>query len=567
MFLLDEFPTKKMPTGAELFIASLKKLGTSHIFTLVGDHLNEILRVADREGLSIVDTRHESAAVHMADGWGRITRTPGVSMVTGAPGHTNSITGIATAYYTGSPLLAVSGMSSSKLRDRFAFQDMDQLALVQGITKYAAVPADAGQIPFYVYRAFLESMTGRSGPTHLSVPVDLLTAQVETHAPLPRGPVQVRRPGPEPTDLERAIEVLESAERPAVIAGSGAWWADAGAALEAFLEKTSLPLFTIGLARGLVSDEHPLCFGYADPTLNRAAEQSLQQADVVLVIGKKLDYRLRLGGPQLFSPEAKLIQVDVHAAELGMNRRLEVGMVADAKLALEDFVEALEGRPQPDRSAWLAQIRSARESSRNELEAIARQPSQPMHPLHLFREMLPWLPHDATLCWDGGDFVHWGRNYIPARKPMHWLRLGGLAGLGVCFPIGLVAQIARPNERAIVVTGDGSLGFYLSEMDTAVRFNLPVIIIVGNDGGWGIERELQRGSFDSDKTVACELRRTRYDLVMKAFGGDGEFVERPDQIRPALDRALRSDKPFLINVDIKGYASPFTAYQLRRVKR
>ena len=556
-----------MPTGAELFIASLKNLGATHIFTLVGDHLNEILRVADREGFSIIDTRHESAAVHMADGWGRITRTPGISMVTGAPGHTNSITGIATAFYTGSPLLAMSGMSSSKFRDRYAFQDMDQLALVQGITKYAAVPADAGQIPFHVYRAFLESMTGRSGPTHLSVPVDLLTAQVENHAPLPRGPIQIRRPGTEPADLDRAIAVLETAQRPAVIAGSGAWWADAGAELETFLEKTSLPLFTIGLARGLVSDEHPLCFGYADPTLNRAADQTLQQADVVLVIGKKLDYRLRLGGPQLFSPEAKLIQIDIHPAELGLNRRLEVGMVADAKLALADLVRALQDRPRPDRSAWLDEVRTARNAARSELEAIARQPSQPMHPLHLFREMLPWLPPDATLCWDGGDFVHWGRNYLPARKSMHWLRLGALAGLGVCFPIGLAAQIARPDSRAVVISGDGSLGFYLAEMDTAVRFNLPVIIIVGNDGGWGIERELQRGVFGGDKTVACELRRTRYDLVMKAFGGDGEFVERPEQIRPALDRALRSDKPFLINVDIKGYASPFTEYQLRRAKK
>jgi acetolactate synthase-1/2/3 large subunit len=553
-----------MPTGAELFIASLKRLGVTHVFTLVGDHLNEILRVADREGLTIVDTRHESAAVHMADGWGRITRTPGVSMVTGAPGHTNSITGIATAYYTGSPLLAMSGMSSSKLRDRYAFQDMDQLAQVQGITKYAAVPADAGQIPFHVNRAFLEAMTGRSGPTHLSVPVDLLTAQVENHAPLPRGPVQVRRPGPEPAEVEQAVALLEAAERPAVIAGSGAWWADAGPALQTFIENTSLPLFTIGLARGLVSDEHPLCFGYADPTLNQAAEKSLQQADVVLIVGKKLDYRLRLGGPQLFSPDAKVIQIDVHAAELGLNRRLDVGMVADAKLALSEMLEALEGRPQPDRSAWLDQVRNARQASRDELETIAKQPSQPMHALHLFREMLPWLPADSTLCWDGGDFVHWGRNYIPARKPMHWLRLGGLAGLGVCFPIGLAAQIARPNSRSIVVTGDGSLGFYLSEMDTAVRFNLPVILIVGNDGGWGIERELQRGAFGSDKTVACELRRTRYDLVMKGFGGDGEFVERPEQIRPALDRALRSDKPFLINVDIQGYPSPFTTYQLRR---
>jgi acetolactate synthase-1/2/3 large subunit len=185
-----------------------------------------------------------------------------------------------------------------------------------------------------------------------------------------------------------------------------------------------------------------------------------------------------------------------------------------------------------------------------------------MHPLHLYTQMRDWLPDDATLCWDGGDFVHWGRCSIPAKKPMHWLRLGALAGLGACFPIGLTAQILRPNSRAVIISGDGSLGFYAAEMDTAVRHNLPIILIVGNDGAWGIERELQLGTYGGDKTVACELVRTRYDLVMKGFGGDGELVEKPEQIRPALDRALRSDKPYLINVNIQGARSPFTQYQL-----
>ena len=184
-----------------------------------------------------------------------------------------------------------------------------------------------------------------------------------------------------------------------------------------------------------------------------------------------------------------------------------------------------------------------------------------MHPLEFYREMRRWAPDDATYCWDGGDFVHWGRYMIPARRPGHWMRLGGLAGLGVSFPLSLTAQILRPDKKAVYVTGDGSIGFYLAEMDTAVRFNLPVIIIVGNDGGWGIERELQEGNYPGD-TVACELRRTRYDLVMKGFGGDGAYVERPDQIRPALDRALASDKPFLINVEIAGAGSPFTQYAL-----
>ncbi len=555
-----------MPTGSELFSSSLRRLGASHIFTLVGDHLNDPLQALDRDGFTIVDTRHESAAVHMADGWARMTRTPGVSLVTGAPGHTNSITGIATAHYTGSPLVAVSGMSSSRARDRGAFQDMDQAALVDGIVKYRAVPSGAGQIPFHLRKAFQEAISGRPGATHLSVPVDCFTAQAEGAAPLPNGPVKLARPRAESADLDRVVDLLDQAERPLVIAGAGAWWADAGDELQSFIERAQLPLYTITLARGVVSDDHPLCFGYADPTLNKAADTILKQADLVVVLGKRIDYRLRLGGPAAFSPQAKIVQVDLHQPELGINRRIDVGLAADVKLALEDLNQALEDRPVPDRSAWIAACEKARDDYARHVWSIADKPLEPMHSLHFYREMRKWVPEDSTLCWDGGDFVHWGRYCIPARRPGHWLRLGALAGLGVAFPVCLAAQILRPSSRSILVTGDGSLGFYLAEMDTAVRFGLPVILIVGNDGGWGIERELQAGQYPGN-TVACELRRTRYDLVMKGFGGDGEHVERPEHIRPALDRALRSDKPFLINVDIKGTGSPFTYYQLENKKK
>ena len=553
-----------MPTGAELFVSSIKNLGATHVFTLVGDHLNEVLQVADRAGLRIYDTRHESAAVHMADGWGRMTRAPGVSLVTGAPGHTNSITGIATANATGSPIFAVSGMSASQARDRNAFQDMDQLALVRGITKYAAMPAQTGQIPFHVGRAYREALSGRPGAAHLSIPVDLLTAVADQHAPLPDGPIAVSRPRPNSAEAHRVIDLLDQAQRPVAIAGSGAWFAGAGALLETFIEKASLPLFTICLARGLVPDSHPLCFGYADPTLNGTASDAFAEADLVLALGKKIDYRLRLGGPRLFSPEAKFIQVDIHPPELGLNRALEVGIAADVKLTLEDWVDALGRRPAPDRSPWLARLAAARENWRRGLAAVAARRSEPMHPLHFFSALRGLAPRDATLCWDGGDFVHWGRCTLPARLPMHWLRLGALAGLGVGLPIGLAAQILRPNAPSIVITGDGSLGFYLAELDTAVRFGLPLIVIVGNDGGWGIERELQLGRYGSGKTVACELRRTRYDRVMKSLGGDGELIEAPQQIEAAFQRALASDKPYLLNVDIQGAASPFTQYQLQR---
>lgn len=548
-----------MPNGAELFSQTLKQLGVTHVFTLVGDHLNEALQILDRDGFEIVDTRHESAAVHMADGWARMSGRLAVSLVTGGPGHTNSITGIATAQATGVPLLAVSGQSNSKLRDRNAFQDMDQLGLARSAAKYCASPASAEQIPFYVREAYRAATTGRPGAAHLSIAVDHFTDQVEKAASLP-GSMLEHRPGPDSSDVARVIELLRAAERPAVIAGSGCFWAGAGEALGTFIERAQAPLFTITLARGLVSDEHPLCFGYADPIISRGAENGLQQADVVLVLGKRIDYRLRLGG--LFAPGAKVIQVDIHPEELGLNRALEVGLNCDCRLALEAFNAALDGQRQPDRSGWLAEVQRGCDEYAAEVEERSRKTTQPMHALEFYRQMREWLPEDATVCWDGGDFVHWGRYVLPARRPGHWMRLGALAGLGVGFPIGLAAQVLRPKQRAIVVTGDGSLGFYLAEMDTAVRFGLPLIIIVGNDGGWGVERELQEGRYNG-KTVACELRRTRYDLVMQGFGGEGAHVERPEQIRPALDEALASDKPFLINVEIDGAGSPFTEAQLR----
>ena len=553
-----------MPTGSELFVRSLKSQGIDRIFTLVGDHLNDVLQVAVREGMSIFDTRHESAAVHMADGWTRLTRKPGVSLVTGAPGHTNSITGIATADATAVPMLAVSGMSDSNARDRFAFQDMDQLKLVEGITKYAAVPARSGQIPFHVKRAFLEMLRDRPGVAHLSIPVDLFTENCESHAPIPDEPIEPVRSAPASADIDRIVDLLSTARRPAVIAGSGAYWSGADAELTAFVETARIPLFTANLARGMVSDDHELCFGYADATINRGAENALGQADLIVVAGKRLDYGVRMGGPQLFAPDAKTVQIDVCGMELGLNRKLEVGVPADVRTALAALNEALTGRPAPDRSEWLDEVQRGCDAYAAEVAALAARPRDPMHSIHAYQALRDKLPPDATICWDGGDFVHWGRYLLKARHAGRWMRLGSLAGLGVALPVGLSAQILRPDSRTVVVTGDGSLGFYIGELDTAVRYGLPLVVIVGNDAGWGIERELQQAFYPDADTVACELSSTRYDLVMKGFGGDGAHVTSPDQLEDAFDRAFRSDKPFLVNIEIAGAGSPFTQYQIDR---
>jgi len=546
-----------MPTGAELFIQTTKQLGIRKIFTLVGDHLNPVLSVASRSDLEIIHMRHEAAVVHAADAYARVTRKPALSLVTGGPGHTNSLTGLATAYLAASPVIAVSGSRPNSLAERQAFQDIDQIGMAKPVVKWAAQPYSASQIPFYLSRAYTESFRGRMGPVHLTIPVDVFSAEApdtSVHLPLPLEP-----PAPSPVHVERALELLRRSERPIVIAGSGAWWADCCAELKQFIELASLPLFTIGMARGLVRDDHELCFGYADPALNRACHKSFQEADFFLLLGKRIDFRLGLGSARVIPAGATCIQVDIHPQELGMNRSVDLGICADVKQMLLAMIQAGAGH-QPNRAPWLDRLRGFRKDWVATLANYSRDRERPLHAAAVYPEILRALPPDALLAWDGGDFIHWGRALTPALHAGGWVRLGPLGTIGAALPNGIALKLANPDKPVAVITGDGALGFYIAELDTAVRYKLPLVLIVGNDAGWGLERELQ-GAVEGT-TAACELRSTRYDRVAEAFGGAGETVESLDQVFPAVQRAFRSGLPYCINVLIRGARSPFTEWTI-----
>jgi acetolactate synthase-1/2/3 large subunit len=547
-----------MPTGAELFVQTLGELGISEIFTLVGDHLNHVLAVAYRSGIRILDLRHESGVTHTAEVWGRIHRRPALSLVTGGPGHTNSLTGLAAAYLSCSPVIAVSGSRPSHMGECGAFQDIDQLGMARPVVKWSAEPPAPGQIPFYLRRAYAEADSGRKGPVHLNIPVDIFT-RTATGVAAGGGAQSAPPARPGSKEVAEALAVLRQAERPVVIAGSGAWWSDAGPELREFIERTQLPLFTITFARGIVPDDHPLSMGYADPAQNRAAHRALRNADVVLVVGKRVDHRLAMGGARLFAPDAKFIQVDIHPQELGMNRCLEVAICADAKTAIRALLDEMGGDPWPE-LPWLAEVQQFRTEWQAWLEGQSLPAGGALRPAAFYAELKKCLPRDALISWDGGDFTHWGRAMLPALHPGGWIRLGPLAAIGSSLPNAIALKLAHPDRPVVMITGDGSLGFYLAELDSLVRHGLPVVIIVGNDGGWGLERELQGAT--EGTTVACELRRSRYDRILAGFGGGGETVDRVDQIRPALERALASGVPYLINVEMEGVRSPFTEWQL-----
>jgi acetolactate synthase I/II/III large subunit len=549
-----------MQTGAQLFVRAMRELQLSTVFTLVGDHLNEVLREMAGAGIRIVDMRHESGVTHAADAFARATRRPALSLVTGGPGHTNSLTGIATAWLNLSPVIAVSGSRSTAVADRGAFQDIDQVGMARPVVKWAAQPPGAAQIPFYLARAYSEAGSGRKGPVHLTIPTDLFDATTEAPFVMAH-PTADNGSLPDDETLDNAIGMMRAAECPMVIAGSGVWWSHGEAELTRFIEHTRFPLYTAALAKGAVPDDHPLCFGYPDPALNQAARQASAETDLIVIVGKRIDYRLALGGAKLFSPDAKCIQIDIHRAELGLNRRLDLAICANAAGTLRKLTDRA-GAPWKE-LPWIGRLREYRDKWQRELAARPQSEAGAVHPVAFYLELRKHLPAETVISWDGGEFVQWGRTLMPATGPGRWLRLGPLGTIGAGLPHGIALQLAKPESRVVVITGDGALGFYIAELDSAVRHHLPLVIVVGNDAGWGLERELQGVT----NTVACELLPTRYDKVMEGFGGSGETICSVEQIAPALERAFASTVPYLINVQIRGARSPFTEWQLAGKRR
>ncbi len=597
-------------SGADRLLRTLRRHGVDTAFGLCGDHVNPLFVAAARHGIRIVDVRHEAAAVHMADGYARVSGRIGVSIVTGGPGHTNSITGIATAAAAGSPVLALSGSYEPAERGRLAFQEMDQAATAQPLAKSARLAGDPARLEEEVSGALAETMRGRPGPVHLSIPLGVLSREVDSAgeragqvdsslergagaspppagasdaSPLPPPADDARALRPDPAVVSDLLARLRAAQRPVAIAGSGALWSGAGADLTRFVEATGTPCFTIDLARGLLSDEHPLCFGYADPVLNPVA-RSFAEADFILIVGKRVDFRLGFGGPRVFRPEATLAQIDVRAEELGRNRPVQMPILADARETLRALAEEAQRQgpsgagedggsrrrtgpevagPVPGawpEKPWVGELRSRRNAWRESWREGEESDEAPLHPLRVCREARGIIDESTVLVFDGGDWPQWPRMTLQARRPGHWVRLGALGTVGAGLPLALGAQAARPGQRVVLFIGDGGMGFHLAELHTAVRHGLDVVVVVGDDEGWGMEREIQAALYGRQAVSGCELGPLRYDAIAAAMGLHSERVERPAHLRPALERAVASGAPALVDVRIrKGSVSPLTA--------
>jgi acetolactate synthase-1/2/3 large subunit len=540
-------------TGSHLIGQALKLEGVHNIFTLAGDHILPVLDVMADLDFRFIDTRHEQAAVHMADAWGRLTGQPGVSMYT-TPGFANALPGLAHALHSESPLISISGSAELAELGRGAMQEIDQIGAATPFTKGARMVHDAHRIPDAIAWALRTAYSGRRGPVHLTIPIDVQEQEVDEAAVAFYAAAEYRaeaRVSAAPHLIQQAIHLLHQAQRPFLVASGPTGYADSGELLQRFIELTHLPLFTEDLARGLVPDNHPGCFGFFERGLNRAARH-LGEADVVVLLGRKQDYSIGYTRPPVIAANAHIIQVDPAPAEIGRNRGVAVGIVGDIQAVLEQLTEAasrLTWQPLP----WLQKLRLARDEQRTWLESLA-QPATPMHAMYVHKTLAGVLRPDDYLCFDGGDFCHFGRALLPALQPRSWWYVPTLGMLGSSLPTALAVKLAHPDRRVVLLTGDGAFGFNAMEYDTAVRHDLPVVTVLGNDAAWGIDRQIQLGLYG--RPVATDLLQSRYEQVVQGLGGHGEYVDRPEALAPALERAFASGKPALVNVAVQRAISP-----------
>ena len=548
-------------TGAHLFIRCLKQEGIQKVFTIVGDTVLPLVDAAYDEGIEFIDTRHEGAALHMADGYARITGRPAAGIFTGGPGFSNAISALPAIYTSESPVIFIAGSAELPEKGMAAFQEINQVEMAAPVTKGSWLIHDRRRIPEMVATAFRTATSGRPGPVHLTLPIDIQDQEVSEEELSYFLPQEYRNQGKSMGDqtlIDQAAALLRGAQRPVIIAGSPARYSVAPEQLERLAETTGIPVFTVEQARGVLDDEHPLCFGYADGSLNPAARR-FREADVVLLLGKRLDHRYGYG--RVFDAGAKLIQADASEAEIGRNRGVAIGLLGDLGAIVDQLSDAAGKTQGANIQPWVTQLNEDRSAWTESLRSRATGES-PMHPLDVFTRIEHLLDRDTVIVMDGGDYVQWGRCYFKARQPGHFTRLGPLSHLGAGIPYGMAAKLAYPDKKVLVFMGDGSFGFYAMEYDTCIRHNIPITVVMGNDATWGIDKTFQMAYYN--RAVGTDLRSVRYDQMVEAIGGYAEFVENPDGVSPAVERALASGRPSLVNVTVRSGASPLAEATIAR---
>lgn len=528
--------------GGELAVAACRAHGIDTLFTLSGGHVFPVYDGAVRaaEPLRIVDVRHEQTAVFAAEATAKLTRRPGLAVLTAGPGVTNGVSAVTTAHMNGSPMLVLGGRAPAFRWGSGALQELDHPPLLAPVTKLAATVTETDRIAAEVGDAIALAARPHRGPVFLDIPMDVLFDRATVPAPEPAPIVPA---APDPVELAAAASLLVEAQRPVMIFGQDVWMDGAEEAARRAAETMGVPVVANGMGRGVLPHGHELL-------VTRARATALGGADLVVVVGAPLDFRLGYGvfGGRDGAAPARVVHLVDDPGQLSRTAPVAVSATGDLTLVLDGLVDAWTRKGRASAyQRWCEHVQAAVRTASQSDRALLRSAGATIHPVRVYGELLRVLDDDAVVIGDGGDFVSYAGKYVEPARPGGWLDPGpyGCLGTGLGYAVG--ARLARPGAQIVLLLGDGAAGFSLMDVDTLVRHKLPVVMIVGNNGVWGLEKHPMRKLYGYD--VAADLApATRYDDVARALGGAGETVERADDIGAALARAFASDVPYLVNV-------------------
>lgn len=527
-------------TGSELVASALQRQRVESFFFLMGAPMLAAEKACMTRGIRGIDVRHEQGAAMMAHAYSRVSNRPGVCMACSGPGALNFGMGLANALVDGAPVIALGGSIPVREYGIGAFQDLDQVAAMRPVTKWSERVYETRRIPEYIDIAFRKALSGKPGPVYLDLPGDVLFKSVdegEVIWPSETRPFQRARPHGDPVLIERAVDLIARAGKPIVLSGSGVLWSGAADALRAFVEDFGIPLYTTPQGRGVIPEDSPLIFPNARST-------ALKEADVVLVVGTRLNYVFNHGLPPRINADAKIIRIDIDPDEIGANQRVDVGILGDAAAVVGQLhgVGAKVVRRE-SYNEWRAHLGAIEKEKGAVQEQGIGTGQTPIHPLRLCKEIRDFIDRDAVLVVDGQEILNYGRQTIPTFVAGHRLNSGPFGTMGVGVPFGIGAKAAKPDKQVVVLHGDGSFGMNGFELDTAVRHDLPILVVISLNGGWTADPK--------DEKPGRALGYTRYDEIAKVMGCHGEFVERVEDIRPALERAreaMKAGKCAVVNV-------------------
>ena len=549
-------------TGSDLVVKSLKEHGVDTLFGVAGDHILHLLDVMFDDNFRMIDFRHESGAVHAADSYSRILRQPAVTLST-TPGHANAVPALANAMHSEAPIINISGSADSLNLGRGAMQEFDQVGVAKPITKGAWQVPSPERIPEFISLAFRTALSGRQGPVHLTIPHDFQSAKVD-EKDLDRystnlfGISQDIRG--DSNQIVEAVNILNKAERPLIFAGSTALFSLEKESIINFLDLTNIPFFSEDSIRGIVPDFHPVSFGLGYQPLNEAA-QNIKEADVVLMLGKKLDYTLGFGGNPPFASNVKQIIIDPSISQIGIARTPEIGILGDIGPVVSEMLEIAKKKKWKKNIDWIKKLTKSSNEWADKLDSLSTK-TDPIHPMFVSKILRKFIDDETHVTFDGGDYCHFLRASIERNKPYRFNNVSSFGMIGTGIPYAIGAQIALPKHKVVVVTGDGSFGFNGMEIDTMVRHNLPVKIILGNNSIWGIDWQIQKGLYG--RPVWTDLLPTRYDKMAESLGAHSEYVKNSSDLESSLSRSFSHDGPSLVNIEIDQIISPVAEAAINR---